>query len=118
MYSVINRSRFRILYCLVSKKNFKNVSHHRLQSASDCLPTARQASELIHSALADPAMSVCTVELRWLGCNVYNLGCMLYQSNGFAEAVPLLILACDELKQWCFAAKSEELVLQRIHEVV
>ena len=77
----------------------------------------QQASTLIHSALDDPDISLSLNELRWLGCNVYNLGCVSYQRDRFAEGVPLLTIACDELRIWCFAAESEEEILTRIEEV-
>ena len=48
---------------------------------------------------------------------MYNLGCVSYQRDRFAEGVPLLTIACDELRIWCFAAESEEEILTRIEEV-
>ena len=78
---------------------------------------AQQASTLIHNALDDPDIPLSPNELRWLGSSAYNLGCVSYQSNCFVEGVPLLALACDELKIWCFAADTEEEIVSRIEEV-
>ena len=84
----------------------------------DCHQVAEKASDLIHSALDDPDITLSENELRWLGCNVYNLGCVCYQRDCFLEGVPLLTIACNELKVWCFASKTEEEILERIKEVI
>ena len=90
---------------------------YRSHIFKDCVPVVQQASALIHSALDDPDVPLSPNELRWLGCNVYNLGCMSYQRDCFTEGVPLLTVACDELRVWCFAADMEKEILTRIEEV-
>lgn len=82
-----------------------------------CPTVAQEASTLIHSALDDPDIPVSPNELRWLGCNVYNLGCVSYQRDCFAEGVPLLTMACEELRVWCLAAEKEVDILCRMEEV-
>ena len=77
-----------------------------------------QANSVIHSALDDPDIPLSPNELRWLGCNVYNLGCLSYQRDCFTEAVPLLAIAFEELRVWCFAGKTDEEILTRIVEVI
>ena len=42
---------------------------------------------------------------------------MSYQSDCFAEGVPLLALACNELKIWSFGAETEEEILTQTEEV-
>lgn len=49
---------------------------------------------------------------------MYNLGCVSYQRDCFAEAVPLLSIACDELRVWCFAADAEDEIRTRTEEVI
>ncbi|XP_068670254.1 separin-like isoform X2 [Montipora foliosa] len=82
-----------------------------------CIPLVQKASALIHSVLEDPEIPLSYNELRWLGCNVYNLGCLCYQRDWFVEGAPLLTIACDELRVWCFAAGTEEEILKRNEEV-
>lgn len=82
------------------------------------MTVAQRASTLIHNALDDPDIPLSSNELRWLGSSAYNLGCVCYQSNCFAEGVPLLALACDELKMWSFAAETEQQIISRIEEVI
>ena len=77
-----------------------------------------QANSVIHSALDDPDIPLSPNELRWLGCNVYNLGCVSYQRDCFTEGVPLLAIACEELRVWCFNGKTDEEILTRIVEVI
>ena len=84
----------------------------------DCIIVAQQASTLIHSALDDPDIPLSTNELRWLGSNVYNLGCVAYQRGCFSEGRPLLAIACEELKIWSFAAETEQSIVTRIEEVI
>lgn len=84
----------------------------------DCIAVAQQASTLIHSALDDPDIPLSPNELRWLGSSVYNLGCVAYQRSCFSEGVPLLALACEELKIWSFAAETEQEIVTRIEEVI
>lgn len=91
---------------------------HRSPIFKDCVPVVQEASALIHSALDDPDVPLSPNELRWLGCNVYNLGCMSYQRDCFAEGVPLLTVACDELRVWCFAADTGEEIFTRVQEVI
>lgn len=79
---------------------------------------AQQASGLIHSALDDPDIPLSPNELRWLGSSVYNLGCVAYQRGCFSDGVPLLALACEELKIWSFAVETEQGVVTRIEEVI
>ena len=73
---------------------------------------------LIHNALDDPDIPLSPNELRWLGSSVYNLGCVAYQRSCFSEGGPLLVLACEELKIWSFAAETEEGIVARIEEVI
>ena len=84
----------------------------------DCISVVDQACKVIHSAIDDPDIPLSPKELRWLGSSAYNLGCVTYQRDCFVEAVPLLIVACDELRFWCFAAESEKEILTRIEEVI
>ena len=90
----------------------------RCQIFKDCIPVVEQANSVIHSALDDPDIPLSSNELRWLGCNVYNLGCVSYQRDCFTEGVPLLAIACEELRVWCFAGKTDEEILTRIVEVI
>ena len=90
----------------------------RCQIFKDCIPVVEQANSVIHSALDDPDIPLSPNELRWLGCNVYNLGCVSYQRDCFTEAVPLLAIACEELRVWCFSGKTGEEILTRIVEVI
>ena len=90
----------------------------RCQIFKDCIPVVEQANSVIHSALDDPDIPLSPNELRWLGCNVYNLGCVSYQRDCFTEGVPLLAIACEELRVWCFAGKTDEEILTRIVEVI
>ena len=90
----------------------------RRQIFKDCIPVVEQANSVIHSALDDPDIPLSPNELRWLGCNVYNLGCVSYQRDCFTEGVPLLAIACEELRVWCFAGKTDEEILTRIVEVI
>ena len=90
----------------------------RRQIFKDCIPVVEQAKSVIHSALDDPDIPLSPNELRWLGCNVYNLGCVSYQRDCFTEGVPLLAIACEELRVWCFAGKTDEEILTRIVEVI
>ena len=85
---------------------------------NDCHQVVEKARDLIHSALDDPDVTSSENELRWLGCNVYNLGCVCYQRDCFLEGAPLLTIACKELKVWCFASRTEEEMLERIKEVI
>ena len=77
-----------------------------------------QANSVIYSALDDPDIPLSPNELHWLGCNVYNLGCVSYQRDCFTEGVPLLAIACEELRVWCFNGKTDEEILTRIVEVI
>ena len=90
----------------------------RRQIFKDCILVVEQAKSVIHSALDDPDIPLSPNELRWLGCNVYNLGCVSYQRDCFTEGVPLLAIACEELRVWCFAGKTDEEILTRIVEVI
>ena len=90
----------------------------RCQIFKDCIPVVEQANSVIHSALDDPDIPLSPNELRWLGCNVYNLGCVSYQRDCFTEGVPLLAIACEELRVWCFVGKNDEEILTRIVEVI
>ena len=90
----------------------------RCQIFKDCIPVVEQANSVIHSALDDPDIPLSPNELRWLGCNVYNLGCVSYQRDRFTEGVPLLAIACEELRVWCFAGKNDEEILTRIVKVI
>ena len=90
----------------------------RCQIFKDCIPVVEQANSVIHSALDDPDIPLSPNELRWLGCNVYNLGCVSYQRDCFTEGVPLLAIACEELRVWCFNGKTDEEILTRIVEVI
>ena len=90
----------------------------RCQIFKDCISVVEQANSVIHSALDDPDIPLSPNELRWLGCNVYNLGCVSYQRDCFTEGVPLLAIACEELRVWCFAGKTDEEILTRIVEVI
>ena len=90
----------------------------RCQIFKDCIPVVEQANSVIHSALDDPDIPLTPNELRWLGCNVYNLGCVSYQRDCFTEGVPLLAIACEELRVWCFAGKTDEEILTKIVEVI
>ena len=90
----------------------------RCQIFKDCIPVVEQANSVIHSALDDPDIPLTPNELRWLGCNVYNLGCVSYQRDCFTEGVPLLAIACEELRVWCFNGKTDEEILTRIVEVI
>ena len=36
---------------------------------------------------------------------MYSLGCVSYQRDCFTEGVPLLAIACEELRVWCFNGK-------------
>ena len=90
----------------------------RRQIFKDCIPVVEQAKSVIHSALDDPDIPLSPNELRWLGCNVYNLGCVSYQRDCFTEGVPQLAIACEELRVWCFASKTDEEILTRIMEVI
>ena len=49
---------------------------------------------------------------------MYNLGCVSYQRDCFTEGVPLLAIACEELRVWYFAGKNDEEILTRIVEVI
>ena len=84
----------------------------------ECIPVVEQANSVIHSALDDPDIPLSPNELRWLGCNVYNLGCVSYQRDCVTEGVPLLAIACEELRVWCFAGKTDEEILAGIVEVI
>ena len=90
----------------------------RCQIFKDCIPVVELANSVIHSALDDPDIPLSPNELRWLGCNVYNLGCVSYQRDCVTEGVPLLAIACEELRVWCFAGKNDEEILTRIVEVI
>ena len=90
----------------------------RCQIFKDCIPVVEKANSVIHSSLDDPDIPLSPNELRWLGCNVYNLGCVSYQRDCFTEGVPLLAIACEELRVWCFAGKTDEEILTRIVEVI
>ena len=90
----------------------------RCQIFKDCIPVVEQANSVIHSALDDPDIPLSPNKLCWLGCNVYNLGCVSYQRDCFTEGVPLLAIACEELRVWCFAGKNDEEILTRIVEVI
>ena len=107
------------VYCTVNVNTFFiNFILCRCQIFKDCIPVVEQANSVIHSALDDPDIPLSPNELRWLGCNVYNLGCVSYQRDCFTEGVPLLAIACEELRVWCFAGKTDEEILTRIVEVV
>lgn len=93
-------------------------SLHRSHILSDCIIVAQQASRLIHSALDDPDIPLSPNELRWLGSSVYNLGCVAYQRGCFSDGVPLLALACEELKIWSFTVETEQGIVTRIEEVI
>ena len=49
----------------------------RCQIVKDCIPVVEQANSVIHSTLDDPDIPLSSNKLRWLGCNVYNLGCVI-----------------------------------------
>ena len=91
---------------------------YRSHMLRDCIIVAQQASTLIHSALDDPDILLSPNELRWLGSSVYNLGCVAYQRGCFSDGVPLLALACEELKIWSFAAETDLGIVTRIEEVI
>ena len=91
---------------------------YRSHILRDCITVAQQASILIHSALDDPDIPLSPNELRWLGSSVYNLGCVAYQRGYFSDGVPLLALACEELKTWSFVAETEKGIVTRIEEVI
>ncbi|KAJ7380134.1 Separin [Desmophyllum pertusum] len=100
------------------EKNAKDCNQDvRSHIIRDCVTVAQQASTVIHSALEDPDVPLSPNELRWLGSTVYNVGCVSYQRDCFAEGVPLLALACDELKIWSFAAETDDKIVTRIAEV-
>ena len=90
----------------------------RCQIFKECIPVVELANAVIHSALDDPDIPLSPNELRWLGCNVYNLGCVSYQRDCFTEGVPLLAIACEELRVWCFAGKTDEEIFTRTVEVI
>ena len=68
----------------------------------------QQSSALIHSALSSPEVSVSVNELKWLGYDAYNMGCLCYKNDWFCDGVRLLSLACEELRQWCFAMEGDD----------
>ena len=107
------------VYCAVNVNTFFiYTALCRCQIFKDCIPVVEQANSVIHSALDDPDVPLSPNELRWLGCNVYNLGCVSYQRDCFTEGVPLLAIACEELRVWCFNGKTDEEILTRIVEVI
>ena len=106
------------VYCTVMLTHSFFFTLCRCQIFKDCIPVVEQANSVIHSALDDPDIPLSPNELRWLGCNVYNLGCVSYQRDCFTEGVPLLAIACEELRVWCFAGKTDEEILTRIVEVI
>ena len=77
----------------------------------------QQSSALIHSALSSPEVSVSVNELKWLGYDAYNLGCLCYKNDWFCDGVWSLSLACEELRQWCFAVDDDDDVLVRMEKV-
>ena len=105
------------VYCAVNINTFL-FTLCRCQIFKDCIPVVEQANSVIHSALDDPDIPLSPNELRWLGCNVYNLGCVSYQRDCFTEGVPLLAIACEELRVWCFAGKTDEEIFTRTVEVI
>ena len=90
---------------------------HRIYILRECFTVAQQANKVIQNALEDPDIPMSPNELRWLGSSVYNVGCVSYKSDCFAEGVPLLALACDELKIWSFGAETEEKIVLQAEEV-
>ncbi|XP_027041497.1 uncharacterized protein LOC113669627 [Pocillopora damicornis] len=89
----------------------------RIYILRECFTVAQQANKVIQNALEDPDIPMSPNELRWLGSSVYNVGCVSYKSDCFAEGVPLLALACDELKIWSFGAETEEKTILQAEEV-
>ncbi|CAH3148581.1 unnamed protein product [Porites lobata] len=80
---------------LKNEKDAKTTIRDSRSIFKDCIPVVEQANSVIHSALDDPDIPLSSNELRWLGCNVYNLGCVSYQRDCFTEGVPLLAIACE-----------------------
>ena len=105
------------VYCTVNANTFF-IYTMQMSDLWGLYSSSGEANSVIHSALDDPDIPLSPNKLRWLGCNVYNLGCVSYQRDCFTDGVPLLAIACEELRVWCFAGKNDEEILTRIVEVM
>ncbi|XP_071942950.1 separin-like [Antedon mediterranea] len=56
---------------------------------------------LIEQVSSGRGGSVQTNEHRWLGCNAFNLGLLIYRQEWYKDAILPLSLACNQLRKWC-----------------